>query len=251
MTEKDDIKRQLGAAAGEYRALGGWSAFRSGEWLLALIRKSFATYWKNANAEYFQKKYGMMDSDALASKLTSVAAKNAALLGAVAGAMVSADEIAAIVTGGEGLVGLPANLALAATVICGEALLLVRIQLQLLANLGKIYGVPLDPDDPEDILTIIAFALGGSVAETAGMVGMKVGAKLAGHVTKEIFKKEVLATLKRVAAKAGVRILQRSLVKSTIPIASIAIGGSWNFMATKTMARVACRHFATRRLQTE
>jgi uncharacterized protein (DUF697 family) len=125
----------------------------------------------------------------------------------------------------------------------------MRLQLQLLANLGKIYGVPLDPNDPEDILTIIAFALGGAAAEAAGNAGMKIGGTLAARAVKETFKKETLATLKRIAAKAGVRILQRSLVKATIPVVSIMLGGSWNFTATKAMARVARRHFAARRLE--
>lgn len=249
MNEEESLKSQLGAAGQEYRELGGWAAFRSGEWLALLIGKSFANYWERAHAEYFQKKYGTMDVDILASKLTSVAAKNAALLGGVAGAMVTADEITAVVSGAEGGIGLPANLAVAATVIGGEAILLMRLQLQLLANLGKIYGVPLDPNDPEDILTIIAFALGGAAAEAAGNAGMKIGGTLAARAVKETFKKETLATLKRIAAKAGVRILQRSLVKATIPVVSIMLGGSWNFTATKAMARVARRHFAARRLE--
>lgn len=251
MNEEGGMKSQLKAAGLEYRALGGWAAFRSGEWLLPLIRKSFANYWESANADYFQAKYGTMDPDALADKLTSVAAKNAALLGGAAGVMVSTDEIAAIVTGAEGGFGLPANLAVAATVIGGEAILLIRLQLQLLANLGKIYGAPLDPDDPEDILTIFAFALGGSAAEAAGMAGMKVGGKIAGRAVKNVFKKEALATLKRVAAKAGVRVLQRSLVKSTIPVVSIMLGGAWNFGTTKAMARVARHHFAARCAQAQ
>jgi hypothetical protein len=102
MNEEESLKSQLGAAGQEYRELGGWAAFRSGEWLALLIGKSFANYWERAHAEYFQKKYGTMDVDILASKLTSVAAKNAALLGGVAGAMVTADEITAVVSGAEG-----------------------------------------------------------------------------------------------------------------------------------------------------
>ncbi len=246
MNEEESIKSQLGAAGREYQELGGWAAFRSGEWLFMLIRKSFTNYWERANAEYFQQKYGTMDPDALARKLTSVAAKNAALLGGAAGALVSADEITALVTGAEGGVGLPANLAVAATVIGGAAILLMRLQLQLLANLGKIYGVPLDPNDPEDILTIIAFALGGAAAEAAGNAGIKIGGRFAGYGVKQTFKKETLAALKRIAAKAGVRLLKRQLVNATIPVVSIILGGSWNFTATKTMAHVARRHFVGR-----
>ncbi len=46
--------------------------------------------------------------------------------------------------------------------------MLIKFQLQLVANLGKLYDVPLNPDDPEDILTILAFALGGSTADGIG-----------------------------------------------------------------------------------
>jgi hypothetical protein len=43
-------------------------------------------------------------------------------------------------------------------------------------------------------------------------------------LTKSIFKKEVLATFKRIAAKVGAKLLQRYLVKYAVPVASIGIG---------------------------
>ena len=244
--KKDDIKQQLSDAKRDYKEIGGWSSFKSGQWLWQIIQKSFANYWNNANTEYFESKYGTKDKGIIAKKLTAVTAKNAALLGGITGSVISADEITAIVTGVEGGVGLPANIAIAAAGIGTEAILLIRFQLQMVANLGKLYDVPLDPDDPEDILTILAFALGGSAADTAGKFGMKVGGKLAGRAAKAIFKKETLAALKRIAAKVGIKILQRSIVKYTIPIASIGIGTGWNYVSTKTIAKVAIKHFGQR-----
>lgn len=244
---KKEIKDQLlEDAKSDYRELGGWGPMKSGEWLWWLVQKSFANYWRNANVEYFQEKYKTADRAKLAAKLASVAARNASLLGSVAGAAVTANEITAIVTGGEGGIGLPTNIALAAATLGGEAILLLRIQLQLVANLGKLYEVPLDPDDPEDILTIIAFALGGSVAETAGKFGMKVGGKLAGRAARGVFKKQVLATLKRLASKIGVKILQKTIVNYTIPVASIGIGAGWNYFSTKAISNIAVKHFKTR-----
>jgi uncharacterized protein (DUF697 family) len=243
---KNDIKKKLSQAKRDYKEVGGWPAFKSGEWLWQIIQKSFANYWKNANVKYFESKYGTKNREILANKLTSVTAKNAAILGGVTGAAISTDEIIAIITGGEGGVGLPANIAIAATGIGAEAILLIRFQLQLVANLGKLYGVPLDPDDPEDILTILAFALGGSVADVAGKFGMKVGGKLVGRAAKAVFKKKILATLKRIAAKVGVKILQRSIIKYVIPIASIGIGTGWNYVSTKTVAKIAKKHFKKR-----
>ncbi|MEE8186100.1 MAG: hypothetical protein V3T99_00375 [Nitrososphaerales archaeon] len=246
VNSKDDIKKQLAEAKRDYKEVGGWSSFKSGRWLWQIIQKSFANYWNNANVEYFESKYGTNDKAKLAKKLIAVAAKNSAVLGGVTGAAISADEIVVISTGGGGGVGLPVNIAIAATAIGAEAILLIRFQLQLVANLGKLYSAPLDSDDPEDILTILAFALGGSAADAAGKFGMKVGGKLAGRGAKAVFKKETLAALKRIAAKVGVKILQRSIVKYTIPIASIGIGTGWNYASTKTVARIAIRHFEQR-----
>jgi hypothetical protein len=126
---KDDIKEQLAEAKNDFKEIGGWSSFRSGQWLWQIIQKSFVNYWQNANTEYFETKYGTKDRKKLSNKLIAVAAKNSAILGGVTGAAISADEIVAITTGGEGGVGLPANIAIAAAAIGGEAILIIRFQL--------------------------------------------------------------------------------------------------------------------------
>ncbi len=244
--EKDAIRKWLEEAKREYDELGGWKAFRSGEWLWLLIQKSFENYWERATVEYFRAKYGTADAENIAEKLIAVAAKNAAILGAITGAAVSIDEVVAIVSAGEGGIGLPANIVIAVAALSAEAILLVRFQLQLVANLGKLYGAPLDPDDPEDILTILAFALGGSVADAAGTGGMKIGGKIAGCAVKAVFSKDVLAFFKKIAAKVGVKILQRTIVKYTVPIASIGIGTGWNYLATRTVGQIAIKHFKKR-----
>ena len=235
---ENEIKKKLSEAKQDYEEIGGWSSFKSGQWLWQIIQKSFSNYWNNANVEYFESKYDTKDPEILAKKLISVAAKNAAILGGITGAAISIDGIVVI--------ALPANIAIAATGIASESILLLRIQLQLVANLGKLYGVPLDPDDPEDILTILAFAIGGSTADTAGKFGMKVGAKLASRAAKAVFKKETLAALKSIAAKLGVKILQRSIVKYTVPVASIGIGSGWNYTSTITVGKIATKHFKQR-----
>ena len=243
---KDEMKKHIENTKEDYKTVGGWTSLKSGHWLWEIIQKSFADYWEKANVEYFESKYGSKDKDFIAKKLISVAAKNAAILGGVTGAAISTDEIVAIVTVGEGGVGLPANVAIAATGIGTEAILLIKFQLQLIANLGKLYNAPLNPDDPEDILTILAFALGGSVADVAGKFGMKIGGRVAGNTAKAIIKKETLTALQKTAAKVGIKILQRSIVKYTIPLASIGIGTGWNYTSTRTVAKIAIKHFKIR-----
>lgn len=245
--DKNTIKKRLQAAIREVKQFGGWSSFRKGDWLSALIQKSFRNYWERGTAEYFRSKYGTSDPETLVPKLVSVAARNAAIVGSLTGATISADEIVAIFTVAETAgIGLPANLAIAVTALSAEAILLIRIQLQLVANIGKVYGAPLDPDDPEDILTIFAFALGGSVAEEAGKAGMKIGGHVGGKVAKKIFSKGTLALMKKLGQAMGVKILQRSIVKYTVPLVSIGIGAGWNYVATRAVAKIAVKHFKAR-----
>lgn len=243
---KIGIKKQLEEAKMEVEELGGWKSFKDGEWFFKLVQKSFKNYYERASYEYFKTKYSSTDEELIVKKLVDVAAKNAGLLGAVVGATVSTDEIVAFFTGGEGGVGLPANIAIAATAISSESILLVRIQMQLIANIAKVYRVPLDPNDPEDIITIIAFALGGSASELAGNFGMKVGSRLAAKSVKNVIKKDVLAAIKKIGAKIGVKVLQKTIVKYTVPVASIGIGSSWNYMSTKAIAKIAKKHFRKR-----
>lgn len=241
--EKGKIKKWLEETKEEYDEFGGWKGFAGGDWFWSLIQKSFKNYWARANAEYFSKKYPELNTDQKAKKLISVAARNSAILGAITAAAISIDEIGGLLALGGMGVSLPANLAFAAGVIGAEALLLTRFQLQLVANLGKLYSVPLNPDDPEDVLTIIAFALGGAVAEAAGKVGMKPGGALVGQFAKAYFAKERLALLKKIGKKVGIKVLQRSIIKYTIPVASIGLGVGWNYTATKAVGKVAIMRF--------
>jgi uncharacterized protein (DUF697 family) len=244
--KKSLIRRQLDEAKKYSAEIGDWTTIKSGKWLWFIIERSFKNYWEHASAEYFYAKFPNLDADQIAEKLITVAAKNASILGGIIGATVSTDEIVGLLTGFEGGVGLPANIAIAGASLSAEAIQLVRIQLQLVANLGKLYGAPLDPDDPEDILTILAFALGGGAATAAGTAGMQVGGKAAGFGAKKLFAKDLLATLKKIASKVGVKILQRSIVKYTVPLVSIAIGSGWNYLATRSVGQISIRHFKQR-----
>jgi uncharacterized protein (DUF697 family) len=250
---KDKLREHLKAAKKEAKELGGWNSFKSGEWLFRLIKKSFKNYWERGNAEYFYDKYKTKETEFIVKKLIEVAARNAAIIGSLTGAAVSANEIAAIIqalatpaSSGASNIPLPAEIAIVVAALTGEAVLLIRFQLQLVVNIAKLYKMPLDPDDPEDILTILAFAVGGAVAEEAGRLGMKVGGKAAGLAAKSVFKKEFLVALKRIGNKLGIKILQRTIVKYVIPLASMAIGTTWNYMSTKSVGKIAQKHFILR-----
>jgi uncharacterized protein (DUF697 family) len=229
--------------ASEYDELGGWQSFKNGEWFHRLVARALRNYWQSADAGYFRAKYPNDTDDQLARRMTSLACKNATGIGVATGAAMSTNEIVGLLTAGEGGVGIPANLAIAAASIGGEMIGVTHIQLKLLAQLGHLYGVPLDPDDPEDIWTIIAFAVGGSAADMAGAFGMKVGRHVTGRTVRSVFSKETLKATQQLGRIIGVKILQKTLVKYSVPVASIAIGGTWNYVATRSMGRIAREHF--------
>jgi len=245
-TDKESMRRQLEEAKKDIQELGGLDAFKSGKWLLELIKKSFKNYWERANANYFRSKYPSKDTEFIVNRLTEVAARNAGILGALTGVIVSADEIVGFFPGGKRDVGIRANIAIALTAIASEAVVLVQLQLLLVANIGKLYGVRLDPDDPEDILTILAFAVGGAAAEEAGRFGMKVGGNLAANLATRFIREDVLRVIKRIGTKLGIKILQRTILKYVVPLASVLVGSGWNYIATKSVGKIAQKHFIAR-----
>jgi hypothetical protein len=69
------LRRMLVDAKREVEELGGLATFKTGEWVLALVQKSFESYFANANGDYFREKYGTSDNDFVAGKLIAVAAE--------------------------------------------------------------------------------------------------------------------------------------------------------------------------------
>ena len=246
---KEEIQRKFEEAKKEIQDVGGWEGFKSGEWFLRLIHKTFQNYYEKADSEYFRQKYPGIDNAALVKKLTAIAAKQAGILGGIVGAAISADEIVGLVTMGEMGIGLPANITVALSALAAEMLLLTRIQLQLVANIAKCTGVPLDPDDPEDILIIFGFAVGGGAAEMAGKAGMKIGSNLSRTIIKGTIKKETLKKIQAIARKVGIKLLQRTIIKYAAPGVSIGIGATWNYLATRAIAKIAMNHFSERELR--
>src|ERR1700730_460643 len=152
----DAIRQQLKEVAIEVKELGGWSGFKSGEWLFQLMEKTFRHYSQNAAKESFPLEFPGRTRAEIAEML---------IAWAITGAAVSADELVGLFTAGEGVIGLPVNIVVAATAICSEVFFTARIQLQLVARLAALYGAALDPENPEDLLAIMNFAFGGAAAE--------------------------------------------------------------------------------------
>ncbi len=231
----------------EYEEMGGWTAFKTGDWFNNLLLKSFRLYWEKADPEWFKRKYPKLSRDQIAKKIINLTAKNAAGLGGVTGAAMSTNELVALVTGAEGGIGLPANIAIAAMSIGTEILTLTHFQLKMVADIAKLYEVPLDAEDPEDIWIIFAYAMGGSASELAGAFGMKIGAAATRRGIKRFVSKETLKLLQQIGRKVGLKILQKTIIKYAIPVVSIGLGSSWNYLSTRAIGKIASKHFSAYR----
>lgn len=237
-------KNKLAKLKEEVDEFGGVASFKSGDWLLKLMQKSFSAYYKNATPEFFAAKYPGLDQEGIYKKLRKAAVRQSGLAGAGSGLLVSANEITALITGGEGLVGIPANISAALLTIAGELLIVTKIQLELVSRIARLYGAPLDLNDPEDVWVVLAVALGGEVAQEAGKYGIEIGARVTRSAVKGLIKGETLAYLKRLAAKIGYKLLQRTIISATVPVVSIATGTIWNRWLTGRIAAAAKQHFS-------
>ena len=79
--DKASLKQELQDAKAEIEHVGGLAAFKSGDWFFNLVRKCFRNYYDSATGDYFSAKYPGFSEDKLLSKITSVAARNAAIVG--------------------------------------------------------------------------------------------------------------------------------------------------------------------------
>ena len=212
---------------------------KSGEWFIQLLQKVIRSYDRNARATYFQQKYPGLPPDEIADILTSVTVRYATIAGAIAGAAATANQIAALSSAGM-------TAALFFGSIGAEMLYLAQIQMRLVLDLSVVYDLQLDAEDPEDVLMIFGYALGVTPTEMLGK-GLQVAAGAAAKgAVKKYISKGTLEALQDFARRLGFKILQRTILKYAVPVASAAVGSSYNYATTKSVGRIAKAHLKNR-----
>ncbi len=240
--DDEHVKAQVSKELEDAKTLAktlNFEEVKSGEWFIKLLQQVVRAYDRNARATYFQKKYPGLPPDEIADILTSVTVKYATIAGAIAGVAATADEFAAISSAG-------LTAALFVGTIGTEMLYLSKIQMRLVLDMSVLYDLQLDTEDPEDILLIFGYALGVAPAEALGkelQVAARAGTKGA---IKKVISKEILEALIKFAKKLGFTILQRDIIKFAVPVASAAVGSGYNYIATKSVGKIAKIHFKNR-----
>lgn len=212
---------------------------KSGEWFVKLLQKVIYAYDRNARAEYFQKKYPGLPPDDIADILISVTSRYAAVAGGIAGAAATTSQIATLSTAGM-------TLPLFLGVIGGEMIYLSKIQLRLVLDLSVVYDLQLDPEDPEDVLMVFGYALGVAPAEVIGTLTLQAARGGTKTLVKRYISKQVLKAIQDFARKLGFKILQRTILKYTVPVVSAAVGSSYNYASTRVLGGIAKIHFKSR-----
>ena len=217
---------------------------KSGQWFIALLQKVVQSYDRNARAEYFQQKYPGLPPDETADILTSVAVRYATIAGAITGLAATASQISALSSAGM-------TIALMTSAIGAEMVYLANIQMRLVLDLSVLYDLQLDLDDPEDILMVFGYALGVAPVELMGK-GLQVAARGGTqYAVKKYISKGTLKAIQEFGKKIGIKILQKSVLKYAIPIASAGIGSAYNYATTKSVGGIAKNHLKNRGKVTE
>jgi len=241
-SDDENLKSQVSKELDEAKALAksfDFEKVKNGEWFIALLKQVVKAYDRNARAAYFQKKYPGLTPDEIADILTSVTVRYATIAGAITGVAVTVDEIAAL-----GSAGMTATLIVGSLGV--EMLYLSKIQMRLMLDMSVIYDLQLDPEDPEDILMVFGYALGVAPTELIGK-GLQVAARAGTTSTiKKVVSKGTLEAIQKFAQKLGFKILQRTIIKYAVPVASAAVGSGYNFVTTKSVGQIAKLHFKNR-----
>ena len=245
--DDEHVKAQVSKELEDAKTLAktlNFEEVKSGEWFIKLLQQVVRAYDRNARATYFQKKYPGLPPDDIADILTTVTVRYATIAGAVAGAAATANQIAALSSAGM-------TAALFIGSIGAEMLYLSQIQMRLVLDLSVVYDLQLDPEDPEDVLMIFGYALGVTPTEMIGK-GLQIAAGAgAKEAVKKYISKGTLQALQDFARRLGFKILQRTILKYAVPVASAAVGSSYNYATTKSVGRIAKAHLKNRGKVTE
>ena len=240
--EDEGLKNQVASELDQAKQLARSLNFedaKSGEWFIHLLQKVIQTYDRNARATYFQQKYPGLPADEIADILTSVTVKYATIAGAIAGAAATANQIAALSS-----VGMTAALFLGS--VGAEMLYLAQIQMRLVLDLAVVYDLQLDAEDPEDVLMIFGYALGVTPTEMLGKGLIVAAGAAAKGAVKKYVSKGTLKAIQDFARRLGFKILQRTILKYAVPVASAAVGSSYNYATTLSVGRIAKAHLKNR-----
>jgi hypothetical protein len=201
---------------------------KDGSWFTTLLQHALHTYTRQANAEYFFKKYPGLPADAIAARRIELAQRYAMIEGGLSATAYAAAVAATIGTAGGAS---PLTLPGAVTSFAVDLLYVTRLQLHLAWDLAVLYRHPIDIDDPEDLYDLLCVAFGIKVGEALRGALPRLAPEAVRQGIKVVAAGSRLAILKSLPV-IGKHLLQRNLIKFGIPVVSVPLSMKLNHYQT-------------------
>jgi hypothetical protein len=237
-SEREQVRDEVGRLQKFARGLR-LDEVRDGTWFSRLLRHSLDSYVQKVDAGYFQRKYSGLPADAVAQARIDLAARYASIEGGLSAGAYTGLVAATLGSGGGAS---PLTLPGAGASFVVDLLFVTQLQLRLGYDIAVLYGVPLDLEDPEDLWKLIRVAFVIKGHETGrGLIGKGVPA-LVRPIIKKFYSRGTLAAARSLPV-IGKYLLQRNVMKFTIPAVGVPLSMAINYWSTKSSGIYAVRLF--------
>jgi hypothetical protein len=221
-------------------------ANQSRDWFSRLLTETLKRYAKKASTDYLVQKYPGLPKDIIAERYIAQQAWAAALAGAASATVVSTAAIGSVALASS-VVAIPA---LAVTIPIGIAAFAVetgytvRLQIRTAYDLCNLYGLSINPDDPEDVQEIFAMGMGIKAGELTGNALQRLAPSIAMQQTRSFMRTGLIRrkfqdwaskNLSRTIARRY--LAEKIILNAVVPIFSILLAGGWNYYFTKGLGR--------------
>lgn len=226
--EKNHVKREV-ARIREFVSNLSIDDLKSGDWFAKLLAFSLNQYVTQVDAEYFKEKYPNLPPDAVVDARIKMAANYAAIEGAISSSAYTGAVAATIGSGGGAS---PLTLPAGGASFVVDLSYTSYLQMRMTHDISVLYGVPLDLNDPDDTWKLVKLAFGIKAGEAAGGAVMRGLPAFLRPIVKKIFSGSTLAAIRSLPV-VGKHLLQRNIIKFTIPGITIPVTTAVNRWTTK------------------
>lgn len=211
------------------------------DWFSRLLTETLKKYAGKASTTYLIQKYPGLPKDVIAERYISQQARAAALVGATSAAVVGAAVVgsAALVSSGVGIPALAITVPVWVTAFAVEAGYTVRLQIRTAYDLFNLYGLSVDPDDPEDVQEIFAMGMGIKAGELTSSAFQKLAPEVAKQQIRSVMRTGIRRKFQDWASKKLSRqfarkyLSEKFLLNAVVPGVNIILAAGWNYYFTK------------------
>ncbi|GAB3106719.1 hypothetical protein GCM10027055_01340 [Janibacter alkaliphilus] len=107
-----------------------------------------------------------------------------------------------------------------------------QLQLRLAYDIAALYGIPLDLEDPEDLWKFIRITFAIKAGEATSGVAVKAAPAFVRPLVRKVFSGAVLQSVRSLPV-VGRYLLQRNLIKFSVPVVGIPLTAGTNYWLTK------------------